>query len=155
MTKSVKILQLPAVRLAALPHRGDYREVGEAFGKLSALIAERDLWSGVGQAAMVSYDDPHTTPKAELRAHAAFVVNESFPIEGPIEELRYPAGRYAVLVHRGPYEGLPEAYRVLGEEWYPNSGESHIRRPPYELYLNDPGKVAPEELLTEIRLPLA
>lgn len=155
MAEAVQIRNLHAVRMAALPHRGAYNKVGAAFQELSGLIEARALWPEVEGCAMVSYDNPRVTPEADLRSHAAFLVSEAFPIAAPIEELRYPAGRYAVLLHRGPYDGLPEAYRVLGEEWYPSSGESHIRRPPYELYLNDPNEVAAADLLTEIRLPLA
>ena len=48
-----------------------------------------------------------------------------------------PAGRYAHVVHKGGYEGLPGAWTALKKEWLPNSGH-RMGGPSYELYLNDP-----------------
>jgi AraC family transcriptional regulator len=46
------------------------------------------------------------------------------------------------------------AYRWLFETWLPASGRSIRDEVMFEHYLNSPRDVAPEELLTEIGLPL-
>ena len=69
-------------------------------------------------------------------------------------EQRIPAGRYATVVHKGPYEELPKVWAQLKKEWLPANGH-HAGQPGYEVYLNDPTKTAKPELLTEIYLRLA
>ena len=60
-----------------------------------------------------------------------------------------------VLTHRGPYEGLGESYRWLYGVWLPASGREPRHAPPFEVYHNSPKDTPPDQLLTEIHLPLA
>ncbi|MFZ1481646.1 MAG: GyrI-like domain-containing protein [Paracoccaceae bacterium] len=60
----------------------------------------------------------------------------------------------AVLAFKGPYAGLPAAYDQLFGIWLPQSGEEPADSPVFELYLNTPMDTAPEQLLTEICMPL-
>jgi AraC family transcriptional regulator len=75
-------------------------------------------------------------------------------IKPPLDQIDLPEGTYAVLTFKGPYAGLPQAYRYLYEEWLPRSSAQPADRPPFERYLNMPGQVPDEELLTEICVPL-
>jgi AraC family transcriptional regulator len=105
--------------------------------------------------AGVYYDDPSAVPESQLRSHAAFEVGEDFQVEAPLEEIRLPAGRHAVLEHTGPYSGLQAAYDQLYRDWLPASGEDPADRPVFEVYRNTPMDAAPEALRTDIMLPLA
>lgn len=58
----------------------------------------------------------------------------------------------AAAMHKGEYIKLPETYTRLGA-WIDTNGYS-IAAPPYEIYLNDPGEVPPDQLLTEIYFPI-
>jgi AraC family transcriptional regulator len=102
----------------------------------------------------VYYDDPSAVNARDLRSHAGFEIGTG-AIEAPLEEVNLPAGRHAVLRFKGPYSGLSAAYTQLYCDWLPASGETPADRPVFEVYLNTPMQVAPEELLTEICLPLA
>ena len=64
-----------------------------------------------------------------------------------------PGGDMAVVTHKGPYEKSAVTYKRLFA-WI---AENHKRvtGPTREVYLNDPAKVTPEELLTEIYAPVA
>ena len=74
------------------------------------------------------------------------------PGEG-IEVLTIPAGPAAVTVHRGPYDTLPDAYRVL-EAWLDREGRTPDG-PPREVYVTDPGDHPdPATWETEIIQPL-
>ncbi|HEY5169316.1 MAG TPA: GyrI-like domain-containing protein [Thermoleophilia bacterium] len=68
-----------------------------------------------------------------------------------VEEV--PGGLVASTVHAGPYGDVGKAYTAL-QKWMTDNG----RRPAgmvREVYLNDPGAVPAEELLTEIDWPIA
>jgi effector-binding domain-containing protein len=64
-----------------------------------------------------------------------------------------PAAEAATLLYRGPYDGMEPSWRRL-MDWVGASG-----RQPWgalrEIYLSDPDTTAPEDLLTELVVPLA
>lgn len=151
---SVILRHDPARRLAAMPHKGPYPEIGRAFEKLGATMGARGLYAQVGHMVGVYYDDPSATPAADLRSHAGLEVGSDTPLTAPLEEVRLPAGRHAVLTFKGPYAGLPAAYDQLFSTWLPGSGNEPADSPVFEVYLNSPMDTAPEDLITEICLPL-
>lgn len=65
-----------------------------------------------------------------------------------------PAGRYAVLTHKGPHAELGKAYQWLFGPWLAESGESAGPAPAVERYLNTPLDAGPTGLLTEIHMQL-
>ncbi len=143
----------PARRLIGLPHLGSYHTIGTKFEAFGALCQSRGLWPQMGPAAAIYYDNPEAVPEAQLRSFAgAEFFGEELP-EG-MEERSLAGGRIAVLTYKGPYAGISAAYHSLYGNWLPTSGEEPAEAPCYELYLNNPREVAPDELLTEICLPL-
>ena len=151
---AVEIRHDPARKLAAMPHKGAYTEIGRAFEKGGAVLAARKLIGACSGMVGVYYDDPSAVAAGDLRSHAGFEIG-SGSIDPPLEQVNLPAGRHAVLRFKGPYSGLPAAYEQLYRNWLPQSGETPADSPVFEVYLNTPMEVAPEELLTEICLPLA
>src|SRR5262249_13540789 len=132
-----------------------YNQISDAFGRLGAIAGPAGLFQRP-EAAMIGiyYDDPQTTPAAELRSEAGIRVAENVTLPKGLEGQRVIAGKDAAVLHVGPYGHLPDVWvRLLGE-WLPNSG--HRARPGagFELYLNDPTKVPPSELRTEIYQPV-
>lgn len=150
----VTIRTEPQRRLAALPHTGSYFEIGRAYERLSALMGARGLFPLVSGAIAIGYDDPAVVPADELRSHAGLIVTPDCPLDPPLEEVIVPAGRHAVLRYTGAYQGLPQAYEQLMRNWLPNSGEEPADRPAFEIYVNSPMDTRPEDLVTEICLPL-
>ena len=145
----------PARRLVCLPHKGAYPEIGRAFEKLGATIAARGLFPRMGHMVGVYYDSPADVAPDALRSHAGFETAADTPIAAPLQEVDLPGGRHAVLTFKGPYAGLPAAYDQLFGIWLPTSGETPANSPIFEVYLNTPMDTAPEDLVTEICLPLA
>jgi AraC family transcriptional regulator len=145
----------PARRLAAVPHKGPYHEIGRAFEKLGSTVAARGFYGRFGNMVGVYYDSPADVKPADLRSHAGLESPADLPIEAPLEVVTLPAGRHAVLTFTGPYAGLPAAYDQLFGVWLPQSGETPGESPVFEVYLNSPMDTPPEDLVTEICLPLA
>jgi effector-binding domain-containing protein len=75
-------------------------------------------------------------------------------VGGEEVELRdLPAAEAATLLCKGPYDSLEPSWgRLMG--WVQASGR-HPGGPVREVYLNDPASSPPEELLTELVVPLA
>jgi AraC family transcriptional regulator len=66
-----------------------------------------------------------------------------------------PAGRYAVALHRGPYDTLDASYVALLGRWLPQRGVELADEPIFEIYLDDPTLTPPTELRTEICVRIA
>lgn len=111
----------------------------------------------------IYHDDPATTPASECRTDvciASSVVDGLKPA-GDVDIITVYGGRYIVFRYQGPYERLGEVNAKVYGELLPASGEKmrvsdgvieHCQM--FERYLNDPESTAPEELLTEIWIPI-
>jgi AraC family transcriptional regulator len=115
----------------------------------------RGLLGPDSKAIGIYYDDPETKPTAELRSHACVTVpaSENEPPPG-FEWLDLPGGEIAFGLHKGPYDRLVHSYRWLFSQWLPSSGREAADRPCYETYLNDARTTPPEDLKTQIAIPL-
>ncbi|MDQ9125002.1 GyrI-like domain-containing protein [Serratia fonticola] len=150
----INIMTLAPMRIIGLPYKGSYSEIGQAFTELYQLVTNRQLFRPSTLVVAIFYDDTDVTPVEKLRAFAAISAPVDVPAESPLVERSTPGGDHAVLVFKGPYAGLHDAYKWLFETWLPDSGRTMGNAPSYEVYLNDPSKTSPSELLTEIRVPL-
>jgi AraC family transcriptional regulator len=152
----VKIVQAPPRHVVAVEHRGPYPEIGAAFGRIAQWAGARGLMGPSNPMIGIFYDDPRSKPPSELRSHAGVVVPPAFqlPKSEPVEVVDLAAGEYAVVTHKGSYEGLAASWGSLMHEWLPTSGRKMAKRPSYEVYLNAHLMATPEILLTEIHLPL-
>ena len=107
------------------------------------------------QCIGIFFDDPRDTPQEKLRAKACVSVPDSFTTDDPdIEITEVPAGEYGKVMHEGPYERLGDTYAWVHDEWLPKSGREFDDRPCFEIYLNDPSRVAPEKVKTVLRQPV-
>lgn len=145
----------PERRLAAMAHRGPYTQINRAFEKLYALLAARNLLGQTGAMVAAFYDDPGSIAPEDLRSHAGAVVPSEIDLAPPLEAVRLPGGRHAVLTFTGPYAGLPAAYDQLCAVWRPQYGEQPADSPSFEIYLNSPFDTPQERLVTELCVPLA
>ena len=153
---NVTIEQRPELRVATMHHVGPYNRISEAFQRLHA-IAEPAGLPRSPDATMLAiyYDDPETKPADQLEADAGITVPEGVPLPKGLVEKRIPAGRCAHTTHHGPYTQLGDAWSRLMGEWLPKSGHRVGEGPSYEVYRNTPMNTPPEELRTELYLPIA
>lgn len=142
------------VLVAAVRHVGPYTEMGKAFERLSAWAWPRGLIGPQTRAFGVYYDNPRLVPPEQCRADACISIAADIEPDGEAHKMAIAGGRYATIVHKGPYAGLKAAYDWLYGTWLPQSGEEPADRPAFEECLNNPRNTPPDELLTEIFLPV-
>jgi AraC family transcriptional regulator len=150
----VEIVELAPVRVAAIQHRGDYQLMSRVFEKLAATAAMQGLFNDGTRTFGIYHDDPKAVPEAELRATACMSVPESWSPSDELEEERIEGGRYARIVHTGPYTELEKPYDWLYRTWLPESSEEPRDLPCIEEYLNDPRQVSAKDLQTAVMMPL-
>lgn len=150
----VEIRTLPDLNVVAVPHEGDYMQIGRAFGTLSGVLAGRGLMKPDMAMIAIYLSDPDTVPVAKLQSLAGVTTDSADSAEPPLVGTEIRGGRYAVLRHKGPYADMRAAYRWLLGTWLVQSGEEAADAPLFEIYLNTPGDTPPLELRTDIHLPL-
>jgi AraC family transcriptional regulator len=155
-TMNVTIENMPELRVATVHHVGPYPGISEAFQRLGAIAGPGGLLRFPETAMLAIYhDDPETTPADQLQSDAGVTVPNGVKLPEGLVEKRLPAGRYAKTTHVGPYTHLGDTWSRLMGEWLPKSGHRVGDGSSYEVYRNTPENTAPNELRTDLYLPLA
>jgi AraC family transcriptional regulator len=103
----------------------------------------------------ISHDSPEITAKENLRYDACITFSGNANPEGDVGIQTIAGGKYAVFLHKGQYESFGKTYGAIFSKWLPESNEELREAPCFELYLNrDPRRTKPENLRTEIYIPL-
>lgn len=152
--QAVRLINRPAARMIGQWHNGDYMAIGVTFEKVMAQCAIAGILPENPRTMGLYLADPEYVGEAELRSFAGVVVNDAVEVPEPLIVYEYPAGRFAVLTHHGPYALLSNSYDWLYCDWLPASGEAVRDQPCAEVYLNSPIDKPPQELRTEICMPV-
>lgn len=150
----VRIEKIEPMTVVFMRHVGPYQEVGPTWEKLGAWAGRRGLFGPDTVCLGLCHDDPEATPPDKIRYDACIQVTDDVEPEGDIGVQEIGGGEYAVTVHRGPYEKLSDTYARLCGEWLPQIGREPASAPSFEIYRNNPQNTPPEELITEIHVPL-
>ena len=105
-----------------------------------------------GKAAGPVFARYHKRAGDDIELEAGVPVDRALPRDQRVHPGELPAGLAATTLHIGPYDQLPAASEALAT-WVAQSGREPAG-PPWEFYLNDPGKTDPKEWRTEVLQPL-
>ncbi len=151
---NVTIQRIEPMRVAFLRHVGPYNEVSATWDKLLPGLGKEGLLGGDSRFIGICHDDPEVTPAEKIRYDACVTIDTSFTLMGDIGLQTIAGGEYAVTTHFGSYDKLGRTYAKLFGQWLPRSGRELRSLPCFEIYLNDLESTEPEELLTDIYVPL-
>lgn len=135
---------------------GPYQEIATMIGKLFQFAVSRNI--AVTEAPMFVCHEKTMEEAIEADKAKNADVEVAIPIaekaRGTEEITCYelPGGKMARILHKGPYEDCSPTYEKLFA-WLKENGKTAVG-PTREVYLNDPGEVSPEEILTEIYAPI-
>ncbi|HPC05354.1 MAG TPA: AraC family transcriptional regulator [Anaerolineaceae bacterium] len=132
------------------------RTVDTAFQKLNVILMNHGLLKKVDYCLGISPDEPSSTDPKKFRYGAGYILKESVDLlsEEEMQVIVYPAGRYAVFTHKGPYSTLWQTWNAAYRDWLPSSGMRLRELEPFEVYRNDKAHTPPEKLVTEIFVPV-
>lgn len=138
----------------------------QAFGELMGAVRQAGLMDRIGSCVAWCPDRPQGSDDPHCRYVAGVVfgldlagmqgqpLQPTLPLAGTLAWHTVAPGRYAVFTHRGPYDQLTHTWQAIYRDWLPQAGVPLSDAAPMELSLNDPRSTAPEDLLTEIWIPL-
>jgi AraC family transcriptional regulator len=150
----IDVRRLEARPILFLRHVGPYDQVGETWERLCDWAGQQGLVGAQTEFFGASYDDPEVTPADKLRYEACITVPPSTRGEGEFGVRTQPAGDFAVALHEGPYSGLNQTYAGIFGGWFASCGREPGPAPCLEFYLNEPETTDPEDLLTEVHVPI-
>lgn len=135
---------------------GDYKEndYGGTWMRLIRFTQEQQLPMGDCSPLCIYHDDPKVTPADKLRTDVCMVMPSSVKAKGDVGFKILPEGRYAVFTYKGSYEYLQAVYDTIYARYLPEMECTLRDEASAERYLNDPCTTKPEELLTEIYIPV-
>ncbi len=149
------IVELPEQRITYINMRGPYEQFPDALGKLLAWIESAGV-TIVAPPGGTYQDDPSTTPQDQLNWSAWAPIDPSTPEQEANDDgigvVTIPAGRFATVLHKGPYDSIPASYGLLFT-WLAQQ-EIQPVGPPMEVYLSDPAETPEADLITEVRAPI-
>jgi len=154
MNLKPRIREIKSIPVVYVHCIGDYNQVGPAWEKLASFMKKNKLFSFGTDFIGVSYDDPSITETEKLRYDACASVKKELKPEGEVGYKVLEGGLFAIFRHTGPYAGLSQTYDQIYLNWLPASGYELRDYPPLEFYLNDPDSTKPENLKTDIHIPV-
>lgn len=149
------IKDVPALRVVSKRDRGSYGEtigrlIGELCGRVFLPDNQKNLVKISGPVMAIYHDQEYKEKDADIEV--AIPITGRIEVDEGMEVKNLPPARVLAVVHKGSYETLHLTYKELYN--YMMEKGTEFAGPGRELYLNDPCKTAPEELLTEIQLPI-
>jgi effector-binding domain-containing protein len=154
--EEIAIVEVPSRQVIGIQKTGTYRIIPDLILKLYEYSIEK----GIAIAGMPTFLCHETSPDAvrEANEKGTAVVEVAWPVSGTVEgsgdirAYKLPGGKMVRTRHLGPYETCELTYRRLFS-WMT---EHHltIAGPIRESYPNNPHEVRPEEIITEILVPV-
>ncbi|MCF8369638.1 MAG: AraC family transcriptional regulator [Bacteroidales bacterium] len=151
-----KFKELKDKKVIYINSKGDYSGRGTeiAWEKVCAFAEKNKLFGWKTEFIGISHDDPNVTDAERLRYDACVTVTKEVKPEGDVGVKTIKGGRYAMFLHKGPYTNFQKTYDFIYGIWLPESKKELRDAPCFEKYLNTPEKTKPENLKTEIYIPL-
>ena len=151
-----EVKELPERNVACVRHIGPYPQIGEALNKVFQWGMGKGLVKFPGTETLaVYYDSPETVEVSKLRSDGCITVPEGTPVDGEVNTMKVPGGRFAVAHVEIDQSEYGEAWDKLVGEWMPENGvKSDESRLCYELYLNDPDQHPEKKHIVDICEPI-
>jgi len=162
MIEPVEIIEnIEPIKVYSIRHIGDYNKISCAFEKLMHWIYtnkiknKKNLMGKNAYTYGIAYDDPNVTDIDKLRSDACVSATDDVEMIHGIFKQEISGGKYAVFLHKGEYCKLKDTYNDIFSSYIKENDIKLRDVPIFERYLNrDPRRTKPENLKTEIHIPI-
>lgn len=152
---NINIVERPQAIVYGLHHKGPYIEIAPVFEQVWQFVREHQLATQVKAGLGIYYSDPLSTKPEECLADVCIQLEGKLPEDmSPLQKIEIAAGRFACYRHIGPYNAVQQVYSMIYSQWLPKSGYEAADKPPFEIYVNNPRELPPEEWITDIYIPI-
>jgi len=149
---AVSIAEVSGFSYVCLPAVGSYGKHDQVIAEFMQVVDSQQVEIS-GPMFGIYYNSPTDTPEDSLIWEIGFEVPAATEVTEPLVVKKWEFTTIAKAVHTGPFETVEQSYqkifKFIGEQNRMPAG------PVMERFLSDPQKVKPEELKTEIWVPVS
>ncbi|HAA15049.1 MAG TPA: hypothetical protein DCE41_26485 [Cytophagales bacterium] len=151
-----EFITMPTLRLAYLQVRGAYggATMGQAWGTLLATAAQNGWLSADSLRIGIPHENPELSASDQWLYHACVSLPKEAQPTAPIQLKTLAGGRFARFRYQGPHQYLDRVYDQIFNDWLLPSSHQLRDAEIFDIYFNTPMDAAPEELITEIHIPI-
>lgn len=151
-----EIKEVPVRQVAYIRLTGSYQSIDYmgAWLRLTQHLKEQDAQPADGCPICIYHDDPKVTSPDKLRTDICATCLQPVQPRGEMGVKQIGGNRQAVFLYQGPYQNLQAVYDTIYGKLLPEAGCTLRDEPGAERYLNNPRDTQPDELLTEIYIPV-
>lgn len=152
----VEIKEVPLRQVAYIRLTGSYQSIDYlgTWLRLMQYLKEQNAQPADCCPICIYHDDPKVTSPDKLRTDICAVCHQPVQPRGEMGVKHIGGNRQAVFLYQGPYQNLQAVYDTIYGKLLPEKGYALRDEPGAERYLNNPQDTKPEELLTEIYIPV-
>ena len=148
----IEIKDIKPFKYVCIEETGSFDKMEESIGTLWMEAGKQGL-QPAGAMFGIYYNDPGNTPEAEWKWEVGFKVAGDVKVQEPLKLKEWTHTKVATYVAYGPYEETegkyyPALYAKAANMGYVPGG------PSMSIYHNDPNTVKPEEIKTELVIPV-
>lgn len=136
-----------------IAHTGPISDMTNVIGQLIQAMQQQNIFSAIrGPMIAVYYSILTAADSKDFSWEVGFIVTEQTMPQAPLVKRVWSHTPVASATHVGPYQKVGETIEKLAA-WIDSQGYA-ADKPLMERYLNSPMQVKPEELRTEIWIPV-
>ena len=148
--------QIPPITVVMFRHTGPFDQMPPKFEQLWNWVTANNV--PAQRTIGIYYDNPDVTPANQLRSAACVEVPLGYQMPNtgglPLELAQIAGGAYATTRYIGPYEAMEPVWTAF-TKWIEESQKRQISdNPAFEVYVNDPSDTPPDQLITEMYMPV-
>ncbi|MDD2612128.1 MAG: GyrI-like domain-containing protein [Bacteroidales bacterium] len=151
-----KIIFIPDKKVCCINVVGKYGSEGtyKAWDELGDFVMKNKIIRWRPDVFAVYYDDPDIVGIDFCATDLCIATEKIFKEEGRIKVKTITGGKFGVFRYKGSYDYLWELYNSIYKDWVLFSDLKIRDLPSIEKYLNFAHNTKPENLLTEIYIPI-
>jgi AraC family transcriptional regulator len=145
----IELTTTKAQAAVSIREKVNVRDIPQAMGRMLG-----ELVTLMGQVQIVGppFAYYHSWSSEEVDFECGFPIAGEFKPHGKFRAITLPSVKAVVAMHVGPYDKLVESYTKM-DQWMKANGHTPADYM-WEFYLNDPNKVPPEQLMTQLIWPI-
>jgi AraC family transcriptional regulator len=149
--QEVEIKEIESFWYAGMEFGGPFEQMEKSVQKYFGEFFKQGL-TPAGPLLGVFFNDPSLVKPEELKWEVGFPVSKDANVQPPLKMVEFKKTTAAVYLHIGPHENMDKSYEKIFK--YVEDNGYKIVWPVYDKYLNNPMQVKPEELKTEMIIPV-